>query len=63
MELFGQFFGVEARHALVGDDAAVVDDDGAAAHGLDLLHDMGGEEHHLLLAGVADERLSVVQLA
>ena len=55
MELLGEFAGVEARHALVGHDASAADDDGAGAHGFDLLHDVGGEEDGLVLANLADD--------
>ena len=62
MELFSEFFGGEAVHLLVGDDAAMVDDDGAGAHILDFLHDVGGEEDDLLLASLADEGADKLQL-
>ena len=39
--------------AAVGYSLAVVDDDDAAAHCLDFLHDVGGKEHNLAFAGIA----------
>ena len=55
MELLGEFDGVEARGAFVGHYASVVDDDGARAHGFDLLHDVGGEEDGFVASCVAND--------
>ena len=62
VELVGELLGGEVGHGVVGDDAAVGDDDGAGAYGLDLLHDVGGEEDRLVLADLTDEGADFLEL-
>ena len=55
---FGQHF-VEGG---VGDDAALLDHDDTVAHGLDLLHDVGGEDDRAGLPEGLDQVPDVLQL-
>ena len=47
---------------VVGDDTALVDDDGPVADRLDFLHDVGGEKDHLVFAHLTDEGADFLQL-
>ena len=46
---------LERGRGLVGDDAAIRDDDGARAHLVHLFQDVGGNDHQLVLAQFVDE--------
>ncbi len=46
----------------VGDDAALVDDDGAGADGFDFFQDVGGDDDRLVGGHLADELADVVLL-
>jgi hypothetical protein len=52
----------QLRGRAVRDDAAAVDDDGAAARGVDFLEDVGGKHDRLALAELADQVAHLVLL-
>ena len=52
----------ELFDAVVGDDAAVVDDDGSAAHCFDFLHNVCREQHYFAFPGFAYDFANLFQL-
>ena len=62
MEFLGELLRGDVAEDVVADKFAVVDDDGTGAHGFDFLHDMGGEEHHFVAAGILDDGAYFFQL-
>ena len=62
MELLRELLRSDVAEMVVGDDAAMVDDDGTATHGLHLLHDVGGEEHHFVPSSILDDGADFFQL-
>ena len=52
----------ERGRSLIGDDAPIGDDDGACAHLVDLLQDVGGNDDQLVLAELVDQAPHLVLL-
>src|SRR5689334_17902780 len=51
----GAVFLAQLRGRLIGDDASLVDDDGAGAYGIHLLQAVGGDDETALFAELADQ--------